>query len=258
MTRSRRRRTTVFVLGAVSSIAGIMAMEAGCTTAEIRVAADASSDVRSERRPIEAAAEDAATCLGDPKKTPDGYEQSPGYKPGKQQRGACTAADLTKFEANLGDTSIKTWKELGNDLSMPCAECIVTSKDAEHWGPVVYTDAEGELGFYNFGACFGVVEKESCGKAIQFLEWCLDDACQACATQADRAPCIDSAGDTGGVCAVFGDMLAAECTNLTKSGTQCNDIRDATDFLCGPAASDAGNDAGDAGDSGDAADAADQ
>lgn len=244
----------VLVLGAVSCVAGIVtATAAGCSSETVvtNPGTDASQDVRSERAPIEAAAEDAATCLADPQATPDDFEKSPGYKPGAQKSGSCTTTELSQFEKNLDDTNIKTWKELGNDLGTTCADCIITSKEAASWGPVVYTDDAGERGFYNFGACFGVIEKESCGKAVQFLEWCLDAACDACTTQGERDDCINSAADKGGVCEGFTTTLNAECKNLSTSGKKCNNILDAAKTLCGPAAGDGGTDGGDAGDAAD-------
>jgi hypothetical protein len=239
----------VLVLGAVSCVAGIVTVSA-CTSETIVSpgAGDASTDVRAERTPIEAGEEDAATCLVDPQVTPATFEQSPGYKPGAAKNGSCTTTELSTFEKNLDDTTIKTWKELGNDIGQTCAECIITSKEAATWGPVVYTDDVGERGFYNFGACFGVVEKETCGKAVQFLEWCLDAACDACTTQGERDTCIESAADTGGVCEGFVETLAAECKNLSTSGKKCNNILDAAKTLCGPAVTDGGLDGGDAGD----------
>jgi hypothetical protein len=214
-------------------------------------APDASQDVRSERVPVEASEEDAATCLVDPEVTPATFEQSPGYKPGAQNSGACTTVDLSQFEKNLDDANIKTWKDLGTDIGTTCADCIITSKEAANWGPVVYTDDVGDRGFYNFGACFGVVEQASCGKAVQFLEWCLDAACDACTTQGDRDSCIESAFDTGGPCESFAETLGAECKNLTTSGKKCNNILDAAKTLCGPAVGDGGTDGGDAGDAAD-------
>lgn len=245
----------VLVLGAVSCVAGIVtATAAGCSSETVvtNPAPDASQDVRSERQPIEAAPEDAATCLVDPEATPADFEASPGYKAGAQKSDSCTTTELSQFEKNLDDTNIKTWKELGNQIGTTCAECIITSKEAATWGPVVYTDDTGERGFYNFGACFGVVEQESCGKAVQFLEWCLDAACDACTTQGERDACIEASLDTAGVCEGFGKTLGTECKALETSGKKCNNILDAAKTLCGPAAGDGGADGGD--DAGDAAD----
>ena len=242
----------VLVLGAVSCVAGIVTATAvGCSSETVvtNPAPDASQDVRAERAPVEAAPEDAATCLVDPQATAADFEQSPGYKPGAKTADACTTTELSQFEKNLDDTNIKTWKELGNDIGTQCAACIITSKENATWGPVVYTDDAGERGFYNFGACFGVVEKESCGKAVQFLEWCLDAACDACTTQGERDTCIETSLDKGGPCEAFGTTLNAECKDLTASGKKCNNILDAAKTLCGPAVvTDGGTDAADAAD----------
>lgn len=243
----------VLVLSAVTCVAGIVtATAAGCTSETVvNNPPDASQDVKSERQPVEAGEEDAATCLVDPQVTPQTFEESPGYKPAAKKSGSCTTTELTKFDANLKDDNIKTWKDLGTDLGATCADCIITSKEAATWGPVVYTDAAGERGFYNFGACFGVVEKESCGKAVQFFEWCLDAACDACTTEGEREACINSASDTGGVCESFAKTLATECPNLSTIGKKCNNILDAAKTLCGPAPDGGTTDGGDAGDAAD-------
>lgn len=243
----------VLVLSAVTCVAGIVtATAAGCSSSESSPSTtpDATADVRSERQPVDTGPdEDAGQCPLNEALTADDLLAKPGYKPGKAAPGACTSAELTQFEKNLDDTTIQTWKDLGKDLGTTCADCIITSTAADNWGPVVYTEESGgDRGFYNFGACFGVVEgKDSCGQAVQFLEFCLDAACDTCAeTQADRDACIDSAADTGGMCAAFVETLQNECKQLNTSGKKCNSVADAAKAICGDAITDGGTEGGDA------------
>lgn len=241
----------VLVLSAVTCVAGIvMATAAGCsseTVSSTTTPPDATTDVRNERQPIDSGPEeDAGQCPLNEALTADDLLQKPGYKPGKATPGSCTTAELAQFEKNLDDTNIKTWKDLGQDLGTTCADCIITSTAKDNWGPVVYTEESGgDRGFYNFGACFGVVEgKDACGQAVQFLEFCLDAACDTCAeTQADREACIDKAADTGGMCEPFVETLTAECKQLTTSGKKCNTVADAAKTICGAAITDGGTDA---------------
>jgi len=239
----------VLLLGAVSCVAGIV-MAAGCSSSETvnNPAPDAASDAvsKADRVIPEAGEDDAGNCpINEPLSAAD-LEKDPGYKAGKSQPGACSTTDLAQFEKNLDDTTIKTWKDLEKDLTPGCAACIITSTAATNWGPVVYfEESGGDSGFYNFGACFGVLEKDDCGKAVQFLEFCLDAACDCATTQADRDTCIDKAADTTGMCADFVTTLQGQCKNLSANGKKCNNIGDAAKTICGPATGDAG-DAGDA------------
>jgi hypothetical protein len=180
--------------------------------------------------------------------TPATFDQDPGWKPAKAPAPVCTTIELSQFEKNLDDANIKTWTGLATGLGTTCAACIVTSDAEANYGPVVYFAASGGTkGYYNFGACFGQVETQACGKAVQYLEYCLDRACDACTTQGQRDSCINDAADTNGTCSAFVTTLANECKTLSTSGKKCNNMVDAAKTLCGPNAGDAGTDGGDGG-----------
>jgi hypothetical protein len=237
----------VLMLGAVSCVAGIVtATAAGCsssTTETTTNTPDATSDVKSERVVPEASDDDAGQCPDNVALTPADLDKDPGWKPGAASPGACTADDLTQFATNLKDTNLQTWKDLGTSLSGNCADCIITSTDNANWGPVVYTaDSGGDKGFYNFGACFSVVESADCGKAVQYLEFCLNTACDTCATtQTDHDTCVGKAADTGGMCETFSATLKSSCKDLTASGKKCNTVGDAAKTLCGAPITDGGD-----------------
>ena len=181
------------------------------------------------------------TCLTPSLVTFATLDQDPGWKPAAAPTPACTVADLNQFESNLGNTNLTTWTDLGNDLSTPCAACIITSDAETNYGPVVYyASSGGTKGYYNFGACFGQVESEACGKDVQYLELCLDIACDNCTTQGERDSCIEVAADAAGMCSEFVTAMQADCKNLTQAGKKCNNVVDAARTLCGPGAGDAG------------------
>jgi hypothetical protein len=177
--------------------------------------------------------------------TPASLDQDPGWKPAKAPAPACTTSELSQFEKNLSDTNVKTWQDLATDLGATCAACIVTSDAETNYGPIVYVAASGGTkGYYNFGACFGAVESPACGKAIQYLEYCLDATCDSCFTQSKRDTCISDATGTGGTCSSFATTMSSECKNLSVSGKKCNNMIVAAKTLCGPNAGDAGTDGG--------------
>jgi hypothetical protein len=247
----------VLVLGAVTCVAGIVTMAAaGCSSSDSSPGTgtpDATADVvKADRVVPEASDEDAGQCPLPVTDTAADYEKTPGFKPGLAQVGKCTNTEITTFEKNLDDTTIKTWKDLEKDLSADCAACVITSTAAANWGPIVYTEESGgDRGFYNFGACFSVVEKPECGKSVQFLEWCLDAACDECATtQGEHDSCVSKAAGATGTCKDFTVELQAQCKDLDKSGDKCNNIVDAARTLCGSGSTDGGTDAADDADGG--------
>lgn len=171
-------------------------------------------------------------------------DQDPGWKPAKDPYAACTNAEIIQFDKNVDDPTIKTWTGLTAGLGATCAECILTEDSLANWGPIVVeAGTAGTKGYYNFGACFGELSTEACGKAVQYLEHCLDLACACATTQVERDTCVETASDTGGMCAGFVKTLEQECKTLSTIGKFCNNVVDAAKTLCGPKA-DAGNDAG--------------
>jgi hypothetical protein len=243
-------KNRVLGLALVTCVAGIVSA-AGCGATETTTPdVDASPDVVGDdgRAPAEASSEDAGACPIDEPVTVDELLDDPGYKPGKAQPGACTTEDLAKFEKNLGDPTLKSWKALAKDLPQACADCIITPSDKEVWGPIVYLDDEGELGFNNFGACFGALAgSDACGQAVQFFDVCLSIACDRCTKSLpERERCVDIAADIGGMCRGFFETVQAECPNIADHSAQCSSTVVAAKTLCGPPSTDGGNDAADA------------
>jgi hypothetical protein len=164
-----------------------------------------------------------------------------GWKEAKKSPGACTPTDLTQLETNFKDTGIKTYFDLGKDLSTNCFACVFAKDTDANWGPIVGTaENNGETGFVNFGACFGAVEDAACGKALQYEQFCYNIACNECTTTStERQKCVEKAGSSG-MCTEFGDATAKACPNIQTSAKQCNSIIDAAKTLCGSGVSDAG------------------
>ena len=141
--------------------------------------------------------------------------------------------DLTQLEANFKDTGIKSYFDLGKQLSTECFACVFAKDTDANWGPIVGTaENNGETGFVNFGACFGAVEDAACGKALQYEQFCYNIACNECTTTStQRQQCVSVAGSTG-MCTTFGNTTATSCPNIATSNTTCGTIIDAVKYLC--------------------------
>jgi hypothetical protein len=248
----RAMKNKVLVLALVTCVAGIVTAP-GCGATETTPSeVDASPDVASETSaPVDASSEDAGACPADIRLTVEELLDDPGFKPGKLQTSACSAQDLVQFEKNLANPTVKSWKALADDLAPSCADCIITPSESPVWGPIVYLDEAGELGFNNFGACFGVLSgSDACGEAVQFFDVCLSTACDRCSKSlAERERCVDIAADLGGMCRGFFETVQAECPNIADHSAKCNGTLAAAKTLCGPLdAGDGGTDAADAND----------
>jgi len=244
----------LFALASVSAIAGLMTTvtASGCSsTTEETTAGDGAASSSSGSTGKDAAkdraviADDdsgqATDCPANVPLTDADLEKEIGWKPAKANPQACTAADITKLEANFKNTMIKTYFDLGEGLGDACFACVFAKDTDANWGPIVGTaENMGETGFVNFGACFGEVEDPACGKALQFEQFCYNIACNECTTTStERQKCVETAGASG-MCTTFGDETAKACPNIQTSAKKCNSIIDAAKTLCTAGSADAG------------------
>ena len=245
----------LFALASVSAIAGLMTAvtASGCTNKEEVIDGSSSGTTtdggkdsggsKSDRPPVGDTEEDPPTdCPADAPLTEADLDKEIGWKEAKKTPGACSATDLTQLETNFKDTGIKTYFDLGKQLSDECFACVFAKDTDANWGPIVGTaENNGETGFVNFGACFGAVEDPACGKALQYEQFCYNIACNECTTTStERQKCVEKAGSSG-MCTEFGDATAKACPNIQTSAKQCNSIIDAAKTLCGSGvATDAG------------------
>ena len=240
----------LFALASVSAIAGLMTTVAasGCSSTETTTTtepADAATDVRREARaPGDDEEEEISDCPQNVAITEADLDKEIGWKAAVAAPGSCEQADITQLEANFKDTNIQSYFDLGNGLSAECKACVFSKDTDANWQPIVGTaENNGETGFVNFGACFGSIEGDACGKALQYEQFCYNIACNECATtQTERQKCIGTAGDTGGMCEEFGKSTGTACPKLQDTASQCNSVLDAVKTLCGGGASDAGTD----------------
>ena len=155
-----------------------------------------------------------------------------GWKSATKTPGACSAADLTTLQNNFQSTTINTYLDLGNGLSASCKACAISYDTDADWGPIVATFANGgDTGFVNFGACFGNVEGATCGKALQYEQFCYNIACGSCTSTTQRNACVSSAGSTG-MCKDFGTTTGTACPNINTTNTTCGSVIDAVKYLC--------------------------
>lgn len=178
---------------------------------------------------------DDGFCPIDVPLTAADLDQEIGWKPGAPAQGSCSATDLQKLAANFKSTNIKTYFDLANGVSDTCRACVVSKDTDAKWGPIVGTaENDGETGFVNYGACFGAIEGEPCGKAIQYESFCTNIACNECATTAaEREACIVEAIDAGGMCKSFATTRSSACPSWTLNVKSCGDVQKAIATLCG-------------------------
>jgi hypothetical protein len=155
----------------------------------------------------------------------------------------CTGADIQNLQKQFDDTNNKTYDDIVKNFNPPsgaaCKSCVVTPGTSATWGPIVQLDATTTFG--NFGACFGRFPGSSpdCGKAIEYLNLCLDTACQDCASQTAFDNCTGSKGASTACAAPVKDLqtaCAAVLTDISDNNSAinkaCNDIIDAASTLC--------------------------
>lgn len=158
-----------------------------------------------------------------------------GWKPGAPAQGSCSETDLQTLSANFKSTSIRTYFDLAKGVSDTCRACVVSKDTDAKWGPIVGTaENDGETGFVNYGACFGAIEGDACGKAIQYQSFCENVACNECATTTqERADCITKTTSSGGMCESFANERTTACPSWTLNVKSCGDIMKAIETLCG-------------------------
>ncbi len=153
-----------------------------------------------------------------------------GYHAAIISANACTTGDITTLDNNSNDTTIKSFFDLGKNLSDTCKACVLAKDTDTHWAPIVGTAADnGATGFYDFGACFGAVEGDACGKAVQYSEFCFNVACNSCS---NRDACVKKAAAKGGYCEAFGAEVVKSCPNIQQTTNFCGNIIDAAKYLC--------------------------
>lgn len=158
-----------------------------------------------------------------------------GWKPSAPAQGSCTTADLEQLKDNFSDTALRTYLDLGKDLSDTCRACVITKDTDATWGPIVtVAETNGESGFVNYGACFGAIEGAPCGKAIQYESFCTNIACQECATTREElAECVTKSTDGSGMCASFAGNRTKSCPSWALNVKSCGEILKAIATLCG-------------------------
>jgi len=246
---SSRRRVMetkkLFALASVSALAGLMTtvVAAGCssTTTETVPADSGPTDSGKVTPKREAAAEP------EPEPEPEcpvevgfdyaGIDKEIGWKAPKAVPGACEQEDFTLFEKNF--ETAKTWLDLGNGLNPDCAACLITKDTDENYGVIVATAADdGKTGWANFGSCFGAVEGEACGEAVQYANFCLDAACECASTDSAQTKCYTAARD--GTCKEFTGKLTDGCPDFETTLETCTDLLASAKYLCGGAPTDGG------------------
>lgn len=196
---------------------------------------DAGSDVMTDAF-VDVVAPDAGPpCPANVPLTSADLDKEFGWKPALKAPGACSAGDLTTLQNNLTNPAIKTYLDLGTGLSATCKACAITLDTATSWGPIVATESNnGMTGFINFGACYGSIEGDACGKSLQYEQFCYGIACNECSSTATaRQQCVKAASEGGGMCAAFGAATGTSCPNIQTTAIVCNGLIEGVKTLCG-------------------------
>jgi hypothetical protein len=237
----------LMALGSVMFVTGLVTTLtiSGCSDADPGAEPDAGEDARTDVRPPPSEPDpddDAGACPASVPLTAADIDEEIGWKPAAKAAGACSAEDLAVLEANFEDTTIESYFDLGKNLTETCRTCAIAKDTDDAWGPIVGLAASnGQTGFINFGACFGAVVAEPCGKAVQYEELCYNVACDACATtQSEQQRCVSAAGEAG-MCKEFAATTQGQCPGLSGAVAQCGTLIDAVKTLCGGTSLDAGD-----------------
>lgn len=187
--------------------------------------------------------EDAGACPANVALTAADLDGEIGWKKAAPSPGACSQGDLTQLEANFKDDGIQSYFDLGKSVSDACKACVFAKDTDETWGPIVGSaDDNGQTGFINFGACFGSIEGDACGKALQYEQFCYNVACNECSTTTtERQSCVEAAGSDG-MCKDFGSTTGNACPDIQNTAKKCNTVFDGIKTLCGSGAGDGGAD----------------
>jgi hypothetical protein len=158
-----------------------------------------------------------------------------GWKPGAPAQGSCSTTDLDQLKENFSDPTLQSYVDLGKDLSDTCRACVISKDTDATWGPIVAIAVDGgQTGFVNYGACFGAIEGDACGKAIQYESFCTNIACQECATtRQELATCITSSTSANGMCEPFAASRTKSCPSWALNVKSCGEILKAVATLCG-------------------------
>jgi hypothetical protein len=217
----------LFALASVSALTGLVAAggAAGCSsstdnnptnvTPDGGGAADAKKDGKTGVTPEEDSGDgDGPSCW---KEDAIDATKAP-YQPPRIQAGACTSNVLKVINDLIDSNAQATFDDLKAEIetkeSAKCAECVF-GENGDTWAPIV-TESDKVVAL-NGGGCVEIVSgKESCGRAYQQWDTCLDFACTDCKDSADRQACTKDVQSTA--CKDATEALVTECGQKTVDG----------------------------------------
>jgi hypothetical protein len=224
-------------VAASTLLAAVALSSGGCSSTAVTTADDsgAATDGKKDTGPKADGAVDPGECPGAAPTKAD-LDQSGGWKAPPQVQQVCTAADITAFEANFKGAT--KFSDLIKGIPAACGSCILGKEDDATWNFVV-TDAAGDLGFFNYGACYARAAggSEACGKAVQYGEFCINSSCNGCASAEDNTACRADEATQTACSANFQADLQAGCgtdtAKLKALDTACSKPTLAVGVLCG-------------------------
>ncbi len=230
------KKTLGFGLVAGSALFAVALLGGGCSsTATTTVPDEAGTDGKVKVDSGPGADGATAACPGDAPTKAD-LDQSGGWKPPPAVQNVCAAADITAFEANFKGAN--TYTDLIKGLPAACGSCILGKEADATWNFVV-TDDKGELGFFNYGACYARAAggSDACGKAVQYSEFCINSSCSECEDATSNSACQSDTATQTACSANFAADVQAGCgsdqAKLKALDDACGKATLAVAVLCG-------------------------
>jgi hypothetical protein len=216
-----------------------VALSSGGCSSTATTTADDSGAATDGKKPVDGVPKPDGDVAGDcPGAAPTkaDLDQSGGWKPPPAKQTVCSAADITAFEANFKGAT--KYSDLIKGLPAACGSCIMGKEDDATWNFVV-TDAAGDLGFFNYGACYARAAggSDACGKAVQYSEFCINASCNGCASASESSACQQDTATQTACSTNFAADIQAGCgtdqAKLKALDDACGKATLAVGVLCG-------------------------
>ena len=168
--------------------------------------------------------EDSCGPVGDPL-TIAALDAELGWKAPGPRQNACSDEDLETINSVKNATS---YRDFVKGTSAACQACAVSEKDSPSWGPIVMLGSS-PVGLANYGACFAAVDNPACGKAMQYFQVCLLQACAPCTAPEDTQACAQEAAQAQ--CEEVFLAAQSSCKDA-QAEASCSSLLLGIEYLC--------------------------
>jgi hypothetical protein len=156
------------------------------------------------------------------------------HPPNGFHQNACSTTQLARFDAAcLSATATNESCQNFRFENVACSNCLLTPSTSPGYGPIVIYKA---FATYNIPGCIALLAPSElgCAKQIQTYLSCLDAACGACGSTAERDACFDDADRTS--CVAYASSANTCLDRLANDGpaATCFFDFDYPAQFCGP------------------------